>query len=104
MAEEFNKKGIIMVVTLLSIILGFIPSLVYWLISKNSLEAPLKKYLTNLLNFELTLLIVGIVVGVVFAPLTGLVSLINLIFLIIGTIKINQDQVYKFPMTIELIK
>lgn len=104
MEEQFNKKGIIMVVTLLSIILGLIPSLIYWIISKDSLEEDLKKYLVNLLNFELTLSILGLIFLAVFAPLTGLLSFINLIFLIIATLKISKDQHYKFPMTIELIK
>lgn len=99
-----DKKGVLMAVTLLSIILGFLPSLIYWLFAKNSLDSSLKSFLVNLLNFELTLLIIGAIVGVVCAPIIGLVSLANLIFLIIGTLKLASGKEYKFPMTIQLIK
>lgn len=104
MANEINPKGALMVCTLLSIVAGLVPSLIYWVLAKNKLEGDLKTYLVNLLNFELTVFILLIVCGVVFAPLTGLISLINLICLIIATLKLSKEQIYKFPMTIQLIK
>lgn len=103
-----NTKGLLMVVTLLSIVFSLVPSLIYWLFFRNSLEGVSKSYLTDLLNFEITLAIIGLVLGAISGPLfglfTGLISLINLIFVIIATLNLANDKVYKFPFSIPLFK
>ena len=103
-----NTKGILMVLTLASIVVGFVPSLIYWLFFKKSLEEGSKNYLTSLLNFEITLALIGIIFGAISGPfagfVAGLLSLINLIFIIIATLNIANDKAYKFPIAIPLFK
>lgn len=103
-----NTKGILMVVTLASIIVGFFPSLIYWVFFKKSLEEPSKNYLTDLLNFEITLALIGLILGFISGPfagvVAGLVSFINLIFIIIATLNLANDKAYKFPFSIPLFK
>ena len=103
-----NTKGILMVVTLLSIVAGPIPSLIYWLIAKNSLESGLKEFLVSLLNFEITLALVVLIFGAISGPfagfIVGLITFINLIFVIIATLNLANDKAYKFPFSIPLFK
>lgn len=103
-----NTKGILMVVTLLSIVFSLVPSLIYWFFFRNSLEETSKNYLTGLLNFELTLALIGLILGSISGPfvgfLAGFISLINLIFVIIATLNLANDKAYKFPFSIPLFK
>ena len=103
-----NTKGILMVVTLLSIITSFVSSLIYWLFFGKSLEETSRTYLTSLLNFEITLALIGIIFGAISGPfagfIVGLITFINLIFVIIATLNLANDKAYKFPFSIPLFK
>lgn len=103
-----NTKGILMVVTLLSIVFSLFPSLIYWLFFRKSLEETSKNYLTDLLNFETTIAIIGLILCSASGPFIGflasIVSLINLIFIIIAILNLANDKAYKFPIAIPLFK
>ena len=108
MSDEKNttidKNGLLIVVTLISMALGVLSPLVAWFLIKNTLEQQQKDYLTGLLNFELTMFIIGLVTTVVFKPLLGLIAFVNIVILIIAAIKYAKKEEYKFPLTITLIK
>ena len=70
MSEELEKvdfgedRNILVITTISCLLFGFIGPLISWLIYKDKQNAVAKSYLTNLLNFQLTLVIVGFVLGV----------------------------------------
>ena len=99
-----DKSGLILVVTLISMVLGFIAPLVAWLTIRNTLDPLQKDFLIGLLNFELTMFIVGIVAGVIVPALLGLIALVNFVILVIAIMKLVKKEPYKFPLTIYLIK
>ena len=109
-----KDKNILVLTTVSCIFLGFVVPLIIWLVNKESMEEPAKKYLTHLLNFQLTLLIAGVIlVAVNIIPILGqLISIIgspilwltNVILMIIAAIKLSNNEEYKFPFTLELIK
>ncbi|MBE7704405.1 MAG: DUF4870 domain-containing protein [Cyanobacteria bacterium SIG29] len=109
-----NNKNILVLTTLSCAILGFIVPLIVWFLNKDNTEFVGKKYLTDLLNFELTLFIIGLILTVInVVPLLGqlisglgclIVMIANIIIVIMATIKLTKDEEYKFPMAMELIK
>jgi uncharacterized Tic20 family protein len=87
------------------IFLGFIPALVVFLVKKDD-QGWVLDSARNALNWQLTLLIAGVVLMVtiigmlLFWPLWVL----NVVFCIIGTVKASNKQVYQYPLTIRLLK
>lgn len=101
---NFDTKGVITLITAFSIIFSFIPPLVYRILQKDLIEEHYKKYLTNLLNFEITIFTIELICSFVFSPLTGIIFMINMVFLMIAAAKIYNNQFYRFPFAIEVIK
>ena len=68
------------------------------------------------LNFQISMLIytaglavvcfilMFILVGFLLLPLFGVLHLLNLIFVIIASVKASEGKLYRYPMTIRLIK
>ena len=99
-----KSKNLLVLTTLLSLIFGFLVPLVMWFVQKDMLEGDSKLYMKNLLNFELTMFIIMLVFGFVFAPVAALLGFANAIFLILATISVFNNKNYKFPFLLELIK
>ncbi len=109
-----NNKNTLVLTTLSCLILGFIVPLIVWILNKDNTEYAGKKFLTDLLNFELTLFIAGVVLTLVnVIPLLGqivfvlgstIVWLANIVLIIVATIKVTKNEEYKFPFSLELIK
>lgn len=109
-----NNKNTLVLTTLSCLILGFIVPLIVWILNKDNPEYAGKKFLTDLLNFELTLFIAGVVLTLVnVIPLLGqivfvlgstIVWLANIVLIIVATIKVTKNEEYKFPFALELIK
>jgi uncharacterized protein len=81
-----------------------VPAIVYLTASGNPW---LKEQARNALNFQLTILIAWIVVTVlhwVLFWLYGPLELVNIILSIIGAIKANNGESWRYPAAIELIK
>ena len=102
---------VIMIANLvLCILAGFIVPLIIWLINK---DKPEKSWLTDqskeALNFQITIaiaLVACVVLSVVLigAFLMPIVGLLNLIFCILGGIKANNGETYRYPFALRLIK
>ncbi len=99
-----DKNSLLLVVTIVSMVLGVLSPLVAWFLIRNTLTPAQKDYLTGLFNFELTMLIIGLVAGVILKQLVGLIAFVNIVILIIAAIKCVKKEEYKFPLTIPLIK
>ncbi|MCM3659000.1 DUF4870 domain-containing protein [Agromyces mediolanus] len=89
-------------------ILGFLPSLIIWLVFKD------RGQFTNVeakeaLNFQITMLI-GYVIGAVLSIILigGLISLavwvISIVFSIIAFLRVKDGQHYRYPFALRLIK
>jgi uncharacterized protein len=81
-----------------------VPGIVYFVTSNNPW---LKDQARNAFNFQLTLLIAWIVVTVlhwVLFWLYGPLELVNIILSVIGAIKANNGEQWRYPAAIELVK
>ena len=102
-----DEKMSIAVSTLGAIVLGFLAPLIIYLVNKDKLADPAKSIVISTLNFELTLMIAGIIlclIPFVGALLCALLSLFNIIMLIIAFSAGNKGSVYKYPFNIPFIK
>ena len=109
-----KDKNILVLTAVSCIFLGFVVPLIIWLVNKDNMGEGAKNYLTHLLNFQLTLLIAGIILlAVNIIPILGqLISFIgcpilwlaNIVLMIIVAVKLSNNEQYKLPLTIELIK
>ena len=99
-----KSKNLLVLTTLVSLIFGFLAPLVMWFVQKDMLEGEAKIYMKNLLNFELTMFIVILISSFVFAPIAAFLSFVNAVILILATINILNNKLYKFPFLLELIK
>lgn len=100
------------------IFFSFIPSLIVYLVFKERSQF-LRDNSRNALNFQITFaavqaanFIVGIVLTAVTAGLWGIIQLliylaalvIVVIFSILGAVAANRGEVYRYPLTIAIIK
>ncbi len=108
-----NNRNILVFTTLSCIFLGFIVPLVLWFAMKEKFDSAQKAYLNYLLNFELTLLLIGIICMIINAiPLLGIIGmigasilwLINAIYVIKAVITLSKDETPQFPFALNLIK
>lgn len=109
-----KDKNILVLTALSCIFLGFIVPLILWFVNKDAMSEPAKKYLTHLLNFQLTLLIAGVIlVAVNIIPILGqlicfvggpILWLANFVLMVIVAVKLSNNEQYTLPLTMELIK
>ena len=107
-----EERTLALVAHLLGIISWFVGPLIIWLISKDN---PAKSFVTDqskeALNFQITItiafvlafILVAITFGILFF-LPALVGIANLIFCILGGIKANNGEAYRYPFALRLIK
>jgi len=102
-----EERTLAMLAHLLGIVVGFIGPLIIWLVKKD--ESPfIDDQGKEALNFQLTVLIALVVssaltfviIGCVLLPA---VAVVNLVFCIIGAIRANEGQRYRYPLTIRMI-
>jgi len=109
LAPQEQRTGM-MVAHLLGAIFGILGALVYWLIKKDkNEESCVQDQAKEVLNFEINILIVGIVIAVI-ATLTGIraltsvITLINLALCIFGAVKAYGGVSFRYPAIIRLLK
>jgi uncharacterized Tic20 family protein len=93
---------------LLGLFTCFIGPLIIWLIKKDE-EPFIDDQGKEALNFQITVAIAGIVSAVLTVVCVGFflgiaVSIADLVFCIIASIKANSGQAYRYPVSIRLIK
>jgi len=90
-------------------ILGFLPSLIIWLIYKDR-SAFVGQEAKTALNFQLTLLIGYVAINIIGFIIPGLgflsflIWIAALIFSILGFQAVQRGAAYKYPFSLELIK
>lgn len=109
-----NARNIMVLTTLSCLVLSFILPIILWFSSKDKYNETTKKYLLNLLNFELTIFLSIFVINILnVIPILGqiisaiasfFILLTNIIVILSATIKITKNENYKFPLTINLLQ
>lgn len=101
-----DEKTLGMLAHLLGIFAGFIGPLIIFLVKKKGFAHENAKHA---LNFQISLIIYMICAFVLVFALIGIlllpaVSIFGLVMAIIGTIKANEGEIYKYPLAIPFIK
>lgn len=109
-----NARNIMVLTTLSCLVLSFILPIILWFSAKDKYNETTKKYLLNLLNFELTIFLSIFVINILnVIPILGqiisaiasfFILLTNIIVILSATIKITKNENYKFPLTINLLQ
>ena len=102
-----EQRNIAMLTHLGGIILGFIPSLLVYLIKTD--DATLREHAKEALNFQIAVLIAFVacwvltlvLIGIVLMPIVGIA---NLVFCIIAAVKTSQGDTYRYPFAIRLLQ
>ena len=93
-----EDRNLAMLTHLSGILLGFIVPLIIWLMNKDKTEkAWLNEQAKEALNFQITVLIIGGLLGLA-------VWVANLVFCIIAGMAVNKGESYRYPLTLRLIK
>jgi uncharacterized protein len=103
-----DERSLAILCHVLSIFFSFIPGLVIYLMKKD--ESPyVAEHAKEVLNFQISLLIYVFVSIILVFLIVGIFLLIaigigSLILYIVAAIKANEDVLYRYPLTIRLIK
>jgi hypothetical protein len=100
-----DERTLAILVHVLSIFFWIIPGLIIYLLKKDE-SSFVAEHAKEAMNFQLTLTILYIVL---FISIVGIIFLwvpyvIQLVFCIIASIKASDLKIYKYPMTLRLIK
>ena len=82
--------------------------LVVWLM-KRAESAEIEEHGKEALNFQLSMLIYSIIAGVLMLVLIGFVLLpilhiLNVVFVILASLRASEGQLYRYPLTIRFLK
>lgn len=103
-----DDKTMALLAHLGGVFFGFLPSLIIWLIKKD--ESPyVDMQAKEALNFQIFIAICCIISLILMIVIIGvflliLVSLANLIFCIVAAVKASNGELYRYPISIRLIK
>jgi uncharacterized Tic20 family protein len=87
---------------------GILGPLVIWLIKKD--ESPfVEANARESLNFQLTIIIGWIISGILVVVVIGwllfaVLGVLNVVLVIVATVKTSENKIYKYPISLRLIK
>lgn len=95
-----NEKTLTIIGTLGTIILGVFASLIAWFAGGKELQGNSKEVIRQMFNFELTIFVAGIVLGLI--PVVGqilalVIFVANLVFAIQSFVAANKGAEFKAP-------
>jgi uncharacterized protein len=104
-APTSDERTLAILSHVLTLFFWILPPLIIYLIKKNE-SAYVTAHARESLNFQITMSIAAIVL---FLTLIGILLLwvlgiVVLVFVIIATVKASDNKLYRYPMTIRLIK
>ncbi len=107
-ASVENNKLLAILANLGGVFFGFIPALVVFLIKKDEPSWVLDSA-REALNWQITVMIAAMVCVVLMFVLIGIVlfwilMVANLVFSILATVKASEQQAYRYPLSLRLIK
>jgi uncharacterized Tic20 family protein len=88
--------------------IGILAPLLIWLVKKDEsqfVEANAKESL----NFQLTVIIAWVISGLLVVVWIGwllisIVSILDVVFVIVATVKASENKIYRYPVNLRLIK
>jgi len=99
-----------MLAHLLGLLFGILGALIYWLVNKDKNETPfVQEQAQEVLNFQINVfaamiiscILMVIIIGFLLVPVIALAALV---LSIIGAIKANNGESFRYPFIIRLIK
>ena len=101
-----NEKNLVILATLGTIILGIIASLIAWFVGGKDLQSHNKEILRQLLNFQITIAIVGFLVNLI--PFVGqfiflVIFVVSIVYAVKGFNASNKNTEFKAP-SFEIVK
>ena len=107
-APTSDEKTMALLSHVLTLVAGFIAPLVIYLIKKEE-SSFVTAHAKESLNFQITVLILLIISGVLMIILIGILliwalSIANLVLVIVATIKASENKMYRYPFNFRLIK
>ena len=109
-AAPQEDRTIALLTHLSGILFGFIVPLIIWLVNKDKTDKGwLNDQAVEALNFQITVFIAFVVAWVLMFVLIGflllpLIGIANLVLCIIGGMKANNGEAYRYPFALRLIK
>ncbi|MFA6163282.1 MAG: DUF4870 domain-containing protein [Methylobacter sp.] len=104
--KDSESERLIVVLTHLGgIFLGFVPSLVVYLVKndgwvKENARNALNWQLTTLVYYGISWVLVLVIIGL-FLP--WLIAVLNTVFCLVAAVRSSKGEEYKYPLTIEFI-
>ena len=85
-----------------------LPPLIVWLMKRGD-STEVDEHGRESLNFQLSMLIYSIIAGILMFVLIGfillpLVHVLNVVFVIIASLRASEGQLYRYPLTIRFLK
>ena len=86
-----------------AVVLGFLAPLIVMLVQGD--KSPFTRAnAVESLNFQITLLIVGIPLTIITCGLGAVIFIVGIVFEIIGGVRANNGEAYRYPVNIRLVK
>ena len=103
-----DEKTLAMLSHILTVVSCFLAPLIIYLLKKDE-SAYVAEHAKESLNFQITMAILYIISCILILVLVGilliwLLSIINLILVIIATIRASENKIYRYPFNFRLIK
>jgi uncharacterized Tic20 family protein len=100
-----DEKTMGILAHILAVVAGFVGPLIIYLVKKDE-SAYVREHAKESLNFQLTVLIVCIILAITIIGilLIWVVGILNVVLIIIATIKASEGKMYKYPFSFKLVK
>ncbi len=84
------------------------PSIIFWIIKRDDVPA-MNEHAKNILNFQLSMIIYFIISGflvflIIGLPIAIFLAIFSQLMVIINCIKVLQGSIYRYPLTIQILK
>ena len=103
-----DEKTLAILAHILTIVSSFIAPLIIYLLKKDE-STFVSEHAKESLNFQITIFILYMISFALMLVFIGfllvwLLSMVNLLLVIIATIKANENRIYRYPINFRLIK
>ncbi len=103
-----DSKNLAMLCHLLGLLTNFLGPLILWLVKKDE-DAFVDEQGKEALNFQITMMIAGVVAGLTAAFCVGIIigavaAIADLVFSIMACVAASKGQHYRYPVSIRLVK
>ncbi len=100
-----DEKTMAILAHVLTLFFWLIPPLVIYLVKKDESKF-VAEHAKEALNFQITmtLIAIGLIITIVGLFLLWVLGIVILILVIVATIKASENKLYRYPLTLRLIK